>query len=43
MGLLTNVTAMTALQHVQQGCVSSILKLVQADHSDQCLDGHVAS
>lgn len=26
---------MMTLQHVQQGCVSSILKLVQTDHSDQ--------
>lgn len=37
MGLFTGVTVMTALQYVQQGCVSSILKLVQRDQSDQSL------
>lgn len=37
MGLFTDITVMTALQHVQQGCLSNILKLVQTDKSIQSL------
>lgn len=37
MGLFTGITVMTALQHVQQGCLSNILKLVQTDKSIQSL------
>lgn len=36
-GLFSGVAVMTALQHVQQGCVSDILKLVQTVKSNQSL------
>lgn len=37
MGLFTGVTVMTALQHIQQGCVFSILKLEESDKSNRSL------